>query len=147
MDTVKLPLPFLAFVLFSLTVGSCTTIGPIEEESFSPATEKLKLERIQKINPGFLGNWGSKESSAVFKIRAIDGKYSINAWDADDGEFFKVSSISWNENQLKAVIEMPSTNHKIQIDLAVIDQDELQCLYSGDRFGKTIWYRRPVDVY
>ena len=147
MDTVKLPLPFLALVLFSLIVGSCSAIRPTEEESTSTATEKIKLERTQKINLGFLGNWGSKESSAVFRFREIDGKISIDAWDADDGELFKVSSISWNENHLKAVIEMPSTRYKIQIELAVVDQDELQCLYSGDRFGKAIWYRRPADVY
>ena len=107
----------------------------------------MKIERQSAINRRFLGDWSSKESSAVFKIREIDGQFSIDAWDSDDGELFKVSSITWNETKLRAVVEMPSTNHKVQIELAVIDPDSLDCLYSGDLFGKTIWYRRATNVH
>jgi|APSaa5957512622_1039677.scaffolds.fasta_scaffold21827_3 hypothetical protein len=147
MDTVKLPLPLLALILFSLFVNSCSATRPAEKEIGSPAAENLKSKSFQTINPRFLGNWVSKESSAVFKIREIDGEFSIDAWDGDDGELFKVSAISWSEQRLKAVIVMPSTQYKIQIELAVVDKDELECFYSGDRFGKAIWYRRSVDVY
>lgn len=146
MDMVRLPLPLLALILFSLLVSSCSATRPAEKEAGSPAAENLKLKSFQTITPGFLGNWGSKESSAVFKIREIEGEFRIDAWDGDDGELFKVSAITWDERSLKAVVEMPSTHHKIQIELAIVDKDELECLYSGDRFGKAIWYRRPVDV-
>ena len=122
------------------------SIKEIPEERKPTIPEKTKPERRRRqINKGFLGTWDSRESSAIFKIGATNGKYTIEAWDSDDGEPFDISEVTWNERQLKIVVTMPSTNRRTQLDLTIIDQNSLQCLYSGERYGKTFWYRKVED--
>ena len=131
-------------VISSFVLDGCAIKKTTGEEELS-ADRRMEDVRFGKVDPRFLGIWGSTESSARFRIGAVNHRYKIEAWDGEDGERFKVSKIKWTETQLQAVIEMPSTTYNIQIDLTIIDQNQLQCIYSGDRFGKSIWRRMASD--
>ncbi len=98
--------------------------------------------KVSLPSRSFTGTWVVSESSAEFTIKIKSGLVTLTGRDIEDNEDFRISRIRWNENNLFATVQMPSTNHVLKLKLTVLDNDKLQCNFSGDAIGLSTWKRK-----
>lgn len=121
---------------------------PQKIEKASPSKPPKKPGPPQAIaekqlpDRSFEGTWTVSDSTAEFTIRITPERVVMTGRDSDDREKFKIKRLSWNSEALFATVVMPSTNHILNIKLTILDNDKLQCYYSGDVSGLATWQRK-----
>lgn len=138
----------LFLLLIPMALAGCADKAPVVEpkKEKPPIETKISREKPEarekvKLDSSFFGAWHVEDSSAFFVIKQSGQDVILQGHDYDDREPFKVTSISWDSNKLKASFTMPSTKHQIQISLTKLDENTLLCTFSGDAFGETHWIR------
>jgi hypothetical protein len=109
-----------------------------EEKPASPGS----VLASNRLDHAFKGTWTVGDSSAEFTILINGGKVVVKGQDLEDNEPFKISHLRWDRSTLFATVLMPSTHHTLKIKLIILDNDKLQCSFTGDSFGMATWQRK-----
>lgn len=115
---------------------------PVVVEKREKSQDPISLASREMLDRRFQGKWMVEGSYAEFEILFKSKKVYLKGSDVDDKENFHISKISWDKNTLQSKVVMPSTNHDLFFKLTILDENTLQCDFSGDARGKTKWVRK-----
>jgi hypothetical protein len=138
----------LAAILFSglLCFGCARSVTERtgDEKRGKPSSIHRETKPLDgaSLNRDYIGTWLISGSSSEFQIRLKKGRVTMRGWDYKDNEKYTISGLRWDGSVLRATLLMPSTKHRTHVRLSVLDQDTIQCAYTGDNSGHVIWKRK-----
>lgn len=76
-----------------------------------------------------VGTWRDSDAdgeTARFAIRPdARGGFEVTGHDAQDGEQFVITDVTWDGKVLRFVSRMPSTQHVVEHEFVVVDRDRV----------------------